>query len=246
MGFDAFLGSGLYGSAAQSQGTTSFADDAFRVTDDGEVTAKIAFQASAISSGTTRTILMPDADVDLGSLGGGNEFVDDVFRIQDDGDNTKKVAFDASEITTGTTRTVTVPDYNVDLGEYVFICPVKTASTQATYTNLLSCGIPVTGDITSILFKTHKTFGVDAVNYWTWMPQIAVNGGADRDLLASAFSYQSIAVNSDDDALDMGTINASPGVVKGEQLKITATANGTPPNHFAGGGYMVITMKRTT
>jgi hypothetical protein len=71
MGFDAFLGSGLYGSAAASQGTTSFADDVFRVTDDGEVTAKIAFQASAISSGTTRTILMPDADVDLGSLGGG-------------------------------------------------------------------------------------------------------------------------------------------------------------------------------
>ena len=76
MGFDAFLGSGLYGSAAQSQGTTSFADDAFRVTDDGEVTAKIAFQASAISSGTTRTILMPDADVDLGSLGGGGGLAD--------------------------------------------------------------------------------------------------------------------------------------------------------------------------
>jgi hypothetical protein len=44
-------------------------DNVFRIIDDGDNTKKIAFQASGISTGTTRTITMPDADVDLGKLG---------------------------------------------------------------------------------------------------------------------------------------------------------------------------------
>jgi hypothetical protein len=176
---------------------------------------------------------------------GGNEFADDVFRIQDDGDATKEIAFQASGITTGTTRTVTVPDYNVDLAEHVFTVPFDTDSSTTTYTNYVSGGIPVTGDVTSIMFKAHKTIGADATNYWDWMPQTAVAGGADKDLLASAYSMNNIAYDTDDDAVDMGAIHGTPGVTKGETLKITATANGTPPNYFSSGGFLVITIQRT-
>jgi hypothetical protein len=42
-----------------------YPDDVFRITDDGDATKKIAFQASGISTSTVRTITMPDADVDL-------------------------------------------------------------------------------------------------------------------------------------------------------------------------------------
>ena len=40
------------------------ADNIFRILDDGDATKKIAFQASAITTGNTRTITMADADVD--------------------------------------------------------------------------------------------------------------------------------------------------------------------------------------
>lgn len=43
-------------------------DSVFRISDDGDLTKKIAFQASAITTGTTRTITMPDAAVNLGLI----------------------------------------------------------------------------------------------------------------------------------------------------------------------------------
>ncbi|KKN61513.1 hypothetical protein LCGC14_0521010 [marine sediment metagenome] len=42
-----------------------FADNAFRIFDDGDSTREIAFQASSISASTTRTITMPDNDLTL-------------------------------------------------------------------------------------------------------------------------------------------------------------------------------------
>ncbi|TFH57820.1 MAG: hypothetical protein E4G91_10350, partial [Candidatus Zixiibacteriota bacterium] len=57
-----------YDFVAQSAGGDEFADDVFRIQDDGDATKEIAFQASGITTGTTRTITMPNADVDLGAL----------------------------------------------------------------------------------------------------------------------------------------------------------------------------------
>lgn len=45
-----------------------FNDDVFRIRDNGDTTKKIAFEASAISTATTRTITMPDQDINLGLL----------------------------------------------------------------------------------------------------------------------------------------------------------------------------------
>ena len=46
----------------------SFLDSTFRIGDGSDATKKIALEASGISTATTRTITMPDADVNLGSL----------------------------------------------------------------------------------------------------------------------------------------------------------------------------------
>jgi hypothetical protein len=48
---------------------TEFADNVFRIQDEGDATKQIAFQASGITTGTTRTITMPDADVTLPNQG---------------------------------------------------------------------------------------------------------------------------------------------------------------------------------
>lgn len=45
--------------------TSEFDDSVFRIYDDGDNTKKIAFEASAITTATTRTITMPDQNIDL-------------------------------------------------------------------------------------------------------------------------------------------------------------------------------------
>lgn len=47
---------------------TEFSDNLFRIQAVGDVTKEIGFDASGIGTGTTRTITMPDADVDLGDI----------------------------------------------------------------------------------------------------------------------------------------------------------------------------------
>jgi hypothetical protein len=59
-------------SVSSGAASTDFADDTFRIQDNGDATKEIAFQASGIATGTVRTVTMPDADVDLGALTNSN------------------------------------------------------------------------------------------------------------------------------------------------------------------------------
>jgi hypothetical protein len=52
-------------SALANAGSNDFADNLFRISDEGDDTKKIAFQASGITTATVRTITMPDANVNL-------------------------------------------------------------------------------------------------------------------------------------------------------------------------------------
>lgn len=54
--------------AASDLSDGDFLDTVFRVQDNSDATKEIAFQASGITTGTTRTITMPDEDVDLGDI----------------------------------------------------------------------------------------------------------------------------------------------------------------------------------
>ena len=48
--------------------TPDFSDANFRISDNGDSTKKIAFEASAIATATTRTVSMPDANVNLAEV----------------------------------------------------------------------------------------------------------------------------------------------------------------------------------
>jgi len=48
-----------------SAGSSTPADNVFRIQDNGDNTKQIAFEASGIGSGVTRTITMPNSDVTL-------------------------------------------------------------------------------------------------------------------------------------------------------------------------------------
>jgi len=58
-------------SALSSAGNEK-SDSVFRIVDNGDATKKIAFEAAGIATATTRTITMPDANVDLGNLTNSN------------------------------------------------------------------------------------------------------------------------------------------------------------------------------
>jgi hypothetical protein len=60
------------GSILATAASGSFADNGFNLYDNADATKKIAFQASGITAGTTRTLTMPDADVNLGALTNSN------------------------------------------------------------------------------------------------------------------------------------------------------------------------------
>lgn len=62
---------GLFPSVVAGGGTvcsTEFADNDFRIFDEGDSTKEIAFEASAITTATTRTITMDDRDIDMDAV----------------------------------------------------------------------------------------------------------------------------------------------------------------------------------
>ena len=71
--FVSFTRSGDKGATGNTGATggvgTEMADNVFRIQDNGDATKEIAFEASGISTGTTRTITMPDSAVTLVSSG---------------------------------------------------------------------------------------------------------------------------------------------------------------------------------
>jgi len=53
---------------SESPSHSEFSDSNFRIYDNGDNTKKIAFEASSISTGTTRTLTMPDFDITLANM----------------------------------------------------------------------------------------------------------------------------------------------------------------------------------
>lgn len=56
--------------ALASAGSDEFADNLFRVTGSADATKKVALEVDGLTTSTTRTITMPDADVDLAGVAG--------------------------------------------------------------------------------------------------------------------------------------------------------------------------------
>ena len=112
-------------------------DSTTTIIDDGDSTKVFKIQASGITTGTTRTMTVPDADFTAAGISIAQTFtnktlVDSSTTIADDGDSTKKLAFQVSGVTTATTRTATVPDADFTM--------VGTATTQTLTNKTIAAG----------------------------------------------------------------------------------------------------------
>lgn len=97
--------------------TLTLLDNVFTIQDNADATKQLQLQLSSITTGTTRTLTIPDADTTIVGTDATQTLTnktitiaDNVLTIQDNGDATKQAQLQLSGITTGTTRTLTVPD----------------------------------------------------------------------------------------------------------------------------------------
>jgi hypothetical protein len=67
--------------ALATAGGTDFSDDTFRISNEVDSSKKIAFDASSVDVSATRTITMPDADVDLGDIAENSADISDLVAL---------------------------------------------------------------------------------------------------------------------------------------------------------------------
>ncbi len=100
---------------SQTLTNKSLPTDTVFFVDPTDATKKLAFSISGFTSGTTRTITIPNSSDTLVNTGTAQilfskQFSDASCRFRDDVDGTKLGAFQLSGLTTGTTRILTWPD----------------------------------------------------------------------------------------------------------------------------------------
>ena len=107
--------------ATASWGTTINATT-MSLADGTDATKKAAFALSGITTGTTRTLTVPNANLTIVGTDTTQTLTnktitiaDNVFTMQDNADATKQAVFQLSGITTATTRTLTIQDANITL-----------------------------------------------------------------------------------------------------------------------------------
>lgn len=95
-------------------------DTTTTIANTSDPTKKVQFTLSGITTGTTRTITIPNANftlvgADTTQTLSNKNLTDTTTFLINNSDNTKRVLFDCASITTGTTRTLTIPDANFTL-----------------------------------------------------------------------------------------------------------------------------------
>ena len=141
--------------------TSEFVDTAFRILDDGDNTKEIAFEASTISASTTRTITIPDKDVNLATATTTNEGI--VSELCTDAEAIAKT--DTARVITASNLAALTPSETVTgLAEIVTQAEVVTGTDDVRYMTALkhvtSLASPPAIGLTASAASAFTTVGV--------------------------------------------------------------------------------------
>lgn len=107
--------------------TSSLKATILRWVDGTDITKKVAFDISPVTTGTTRTLAVPDANTTLVGTDAAQTLTnktinqsDSLFTLQDNSDAAKQARFELSGITTGNTRVATMADRDITLDTPAF------------------------------------------------------------------------------------------------------------------------------
>lgn len=130
-----------------------FSDASALVKNSADPTKLVIFSAAGVTTGTTRTLTVPNANGTLALLSDiVGPFADNIALVKNSADNTKLAIFSAASISTATTRTYTLQNAS---GTLAFLSDVGTLSWALTGTSTLT-GIAT---ITSNVAKQHEFAG---------------------------------------------------------------------------------------
>lgn len=159
-----------------------------------DTTKRVKFDLSGVSTGTTRTIPLPDSNSTLANISSAQTFSNKTLdnttvetikannlTIQDPSDVTKQVQLNVSAVSTGTTRTVSIPDASLII--------VGTATTQTLTNKTLS------GNIATNLVNSAGTLNLNSSGVIT-VPNATdtLVGKATTDILSNK-SFPSVVLN---------------------------------------------------
>ncbi len=133
-------------------GTTgSFQDSTFFVYDNGDATKKIAFQASGITTATTRTITMADANVDLADVSGATSANTNSKIVKRDGSGNFSAGTISAALTGNVTGNVTGnADTATALAANPSDCSANQFATTIAANGNLTCAQPTVSNITAL------------------------------------------------------------------------------------------------
>lgn len=181
--------------------SNEIADDVFRVKDNVDGTKKIAFEASGISTATTRTITMPDVNVNLGNISSGLSY------------NSSTKVLTLSQVGGGS-YTATVPSVNYE---------VVTGGTTVTVKNNTHYVLKDNGNVTLSIDPVSLASAGSVIVTATTSKTVTISATSATDLRSddsgSAYTY---SLNT-----QSGVLPYAGAMIAGETWIITAGGVGT-------------------
>lgn len=208
-------------------GGSTFADNVFRVQDNGDATKQIALEASGIATATTRTITMPNADVSL--TGNGTSFP----ASPPTGSRYFRTDLGMEFYYNGTrwlsTQRITIPISNTEHVAFPYAASVSVAH-RATFGNDFDLWLEYWNCTSNVLTTNNGT------NYWrSEMRKIDHNTGSSVLLVSFDTSADSTDLKN-----KQITINAVLGTASGyRSLYTTATKTLSPGDWRFTPGFVV-------